>query len=51
MSFTIGQLMDEAALDNDREGMKAIGFLYYNWFERNDYELNPQTAKSGGKRP
>lgn len=51
MSITIGELMDEAALSHDKEGMKTIGILYYNWFARNDYELTPQTAKKWSDTP
>lgn len=51
MSITIGQLMDEAAMSNDKEGMKSIGKLYHNWFARNDNKLTPQTAKEWRNTP
>ena len=43
--------MDEAAMSNDKEGMKALGVLYYNWFARNDYALTPQTASDWRNTP
>ena len=51
MSITIGQLMDEAAMSHDKEAMKAIGMLYYNWFGRNGFELTTQTAKEWRDTP
>lgn len=51
MSITIGELMDEAAMSNNKEGMKALGVLYYNWFARNDYALTPQTASDWRNTP